>query len=505
VNGQFSVIGDSSNTQFALQNTAIPAGYDLLADDNLADVYFDNKTGSFRLDAGGGADQVEVLLTNSNSGLTSLTLAGGTGNDRFGTLANPIQPLPTLPILIDGNDPVISPLIGNAAAGDELWLDVTALPGPVLIDTSTGVVLGSGGLQPVAYNSIEIMRLIDDGALLPGFEMGDVYLGLTNQSETIVVSKGPSSAGPGALAIRVNSAPIGTVSPTRRLTINAAGGVDRITVSSGALAGGNTLPALQGFDFYGGPGNDYLAGGAQHDRLFGGDDNDIIIGGLGNDFLDGGTGNDKMDGGAGDDVMLGDLGNDSMTGNTGNDVLYGGEGVDTLAGVAGDDRLYGGGGNDNMNGGLGNDLLDGGAGNDRLLGSSGLDVLIGGAGADNLNGGNEDDILLAGRLSVDLTAGGTTTESTLPADAYDQVLAAVLAAWSTRGLSTGRPFLSTTGVTTALGSTRLDFLHMLTQDNVADTLVGGSAADWIVLNTLGTTAARDKATLDGQDFLELDA
>ena len=38
----------------------------------------------------------------------------------------------------------------------------------------------------------------------------------------------------------------------------------------------------------------------------------------------------------------------------------------------------------------------------------------------------------------------------------------------------------------------------------ADSLIGGSAADWIVFNTLGSTATRDKATLDGQDFSQQD-
>jgi Ca2+-binding RTX toxin-like protein len=236
-------------------------------------------------------------------------------------------------------------------------------------------------------------------------------------------------------------------------------------------------------EFYGGAGNDYLAGGANDDLLDGGSGNDAMIGGTGHDVLLGQAGNDKMDGGAGDDQMYGGDDNDSMTGNTGNDLLFGGNGVDTLAGVAG------------------NDLLVGGLGNDRLGGGVGHDVLIGDGGADALNGESGDDLLLAGSLTVDLTGGGTTTGSTAPGDAYAQVLAEVLADWGAGGIA-ARSALQTTPTITALGSTLLDLGHIVSLDNAIDTLNGGTGADWLVYTILGAT--KDKVTLGAGDIGDID-
>jgi Ca2+-binding RTX toxin-like protein len=47
-----------------------------------------------------------------------------------------------------------------------------------------------------------------------------------------------------------------------------------------------------GISYFGGAGNDYIAGTQFADKIFGGNDNDILSGRGGNDTLEGGEGND---------------------------------------------------------------------------------------------------------------------------------------------------------------------------------------------------------------------
>ena len=247
-----------------------------------------------------------------------------------------------------------------------------------------------------------------------------------------------------------------------------------------------------GDDLDGGGGNDELHGGRGDDRIDGGDDSDVLFGGLGNDVIverrfgvreqffggpgndvvAGGRGNDELHGGTGDDVLLGGTSNDRLYGGPGDDTLYGGpgrdsfdcgpgqdtvyrmrgsrpgrdafireaagcervitgdpssrfalndirgrNGPDNLAGTPGRDLLQGKGGADRMFGGAGDDelegdgaslqgddLLMGGSGSDRLAGRSGDDRIYGDArsatagppGNDELTGGSGRDLLVGG-------------------------------------------------------------------------------------------------------------
>jgi autotransporter-associated beta strand protein len=237
---------------------------------------------------------------------------------------------------------------------------------------------------------------------------GSIYVGGTQGSDRIIVS--PASGG--GVMIRYNNTNYGPLSVSDKVVVFGNGSNDTITVS-----GRFDIPV----EFYGGEGNDYLAGGNGDDILDGGPGDDRLLGGNGNDILLGGAGNDRLSGGNGDDLMYGDSsvnltvprefdelvlvlpppnqqGRDIIAGDNGNDIAYGEGGNDTITGGNDDDLIRGGDGNDRLDGGNGNDFLLGEGGADLLYGRSGNDILIGGGGLDSLYGGNEDDLLFGGDL-----------------------------------------------------------------------------------------------------------
>lgn len=116
-----------------------------------------------------------------------------------------------------------------------------------------------------------------------------------------------------------------------------------------------------------------IEGTDEDDYLEAGDGFNIFYGGEGNDTLAGGKDMDFMYGGDGDDLLLGRNGVNVLFGGNGNDTIYDGDDGSYLSGGDGDDFLYGGGGSD---------VLDGGAGNDYLQGDHGGDTYIFGRGYD---------------------------------------------------------------------------------------------------------------------------
>jgi Ca2+-binding RTX toxin-like protein/pimeloyl-ACP methyl ester carboxylesterase len=110
-------------------------------------------------------------------------------------------------------------------------------------------------------------------------------------------------------------------------------------------------------------------------------------------------------------VVHGTAGDDVMTGlNSKNNVLYGHDGNDTLNGGNWTNNiLYGGNGNDVLNGAGAIDTLYGDAGDDVLNGFSGNDTLHGGDGNDTLDGGIGVDILYGGAGDDYLTSSGGST------------------------------------------------------------------------------------------------
>jgi autotransporter-associated beta strand protein len=270
------------------------------------------------------------------------------------------------------------------------------------VDTFT-YQLFDGEFTTTATVTLTVARYVVDG--------DDLYVGGTDRSDRIIVSSDGS--------IRFNNAPLPIAWPGGRLVVYGNGGNDTISTSSVRFP----------VEFYGGAGNDYLAGGTSDDILDGGDGNDRLLGGSGDDILLGGSGDDRISGGSGDDYAFGDHmvdpavqelfvfslnngadevelpirvgdrpGRDTINGDNDNDTLDGGPNNDRLTGGNGDDLIRGGDGNDRLDGGNGDDFLLGEGGADLLYGRSGNDILLGGGGLDSLYGGNEDDLLFGGDL-----------------------------------------------------------------------------------------------------------
>jgi uncharacterized protein (TIGR03118 family) len=125
----------------------------------------------------------------------------------------------------------------------------------------------------------------------------------------------------------------------------------------------------------------------------------------------------------------------------------------------------GGAGNDILFGGGGNNILIGGTGNDQLIGGTGRDILIGGDGMDKLFGNGNDDILIGGSTAY---------------DADSASLLQILGVWTGTGSYATRiaALKAGTGGVPALNTTTV------TDDGVADLLVGGNGLDWFFGSTM---------------------
>jgi Ca2+-binding RTX toxin-like protein len=213
------------------------------------------------------------------------------------------------------------------------------------------------------------------------------------------------------------------------------------------LANGTQIVGFEELEFFGGAGNDTVAGGARADSLDGGLGNDVLAGGSGNDTLDGNEGADNASGGAGNDTFhdddeWGQGQRDVYAGGDNDDTFYDGYGSDVLSGDGGTDLFYMSRflkadefKADSVNGGAGwdavsytdakssvyVDLLTQGtatqanagaargdtfAGIEELEGSEHDDVLLGDNLGNWLSGGGEDD-RIEGRGGNDTIAGGT--------------------------------------------------------------------------------------------------
>jgi Ca2+-binding RTX toxin-like protein len=136
--------------------------------------------------------------------------------------------------------------------------------------------------------------------------------------------------------------------------------------------------------------------GSDDDIIEAGAGDDTVVAGDGNDSVFADEGADEVDAGAGDDTVFGGDGADTISGGADDDSLIGQAGADSISGDTGDDFIEGGADNDTLEGGIGNDTLDGGADNDSLDGGAGADSLLGNFGDDTLNGGEGADTLEGG-------------------------------------------------------------------------------------------------------------
>ncbi|MCF6444590.1 hypothetical protein [Nereida sp. MMG025] len=157
-------------------------------------------------------------------------------------------------------------------------------------------------------------------------------------------------------------------------------------LNTGAAAG-DTYQSIEGV--IGTNGDDWIEGDAGSNQLEGGAGNDTLLGGQGSDLLLGG---------AGDDFVFDSLGGGNLVGGSGNDVLWNISGRANLVDNASDgeeetlnDRLLGGYGDDTLSGGAGDDILVGDFG---AIHFAGDDTLIGGTGDDLLEGGDGYDVFV---------------------------------------------------------------------------------------------------------------
>jgi Ca2+-binding RTX toxin-like protein len=252
-------------------------------------------------------------------------------------------------------------------------------------------------------------------------------------------------------------------------------------------------------------GDDFLDGGCEdvRDELYGDDGTDLprgVVSVGGKDEIRGRGGDDLLDGGLLGDVILGGDGNDTIRGGTtGLNRLEGNAGTDRIDGGAGTDFAYGHDGEDTIRGFAGGDLLFGGADPDDLDGGDGADLLVPGSGGDTKGdkaaGGAGDDTIVV----IDVTRGGefAVVPTGTAKDLYDG------------GAGTDTLLLDADLASVALNDTTLlayrfddavgfeiAILAGGASDNVIlagtfsgrtvirgrggrDTLVGGTAADWI--------------------------
>ncbi len=307
---------------------------------------------------------------------TSITLTGGSGNDRLEGLLGADHLVGG-----EGNDclwGVSGSLLEQPAQlqqGD--WLE-----GGAGIDLLCG-----GGGEDMLYggDDTDILAGMLGKDLLMGERGNDLVVGCTGDD---VVSGGAGDdllVGDGNLtiqAISLNSDPYS-------LSFVYADGY--LTGMQSAEMELDLSFAEDGADrLFGGIGNDCLIGGLGDDLLSGDDDNDILWGD--NDATSSSGGADILYGGHGDDILYGAGGSDLLDGGNGADTLSGGEGSDLLYGDGGDDILWG----DNPEqGGTGNDILYGGAGNDQLFGGLGDDLYVfsAGDGTDCIEDANGQNII----------------------------------------------------------------------------------------------------------------
>lgn len=456
-------------------------------------------------------DQFRIEFTAMTAVLNA-TFRGYDGIDLFGGMppfpGPPAQPIPDLKpsvktsIFIFGGNPGPSlpyALYGNDPNGDRLYIDMSAVNAPVVVDTVGGVAKSINPVpshKPVSFKEIEFIQLRDNvivggvptpGTVVPGVIRGDLYFRGTSGIDKVDFQHGSivNAFDPTEVQILLGTARNGPYYPTHRIVAYGRQGDDQITIN-GSL---NSNPNLQGADLYGETGNDYLAGNLRNDSFYGGDGNDKLLLDGGDNYGDGGAGNDSISGGAGKDVIYGCAGLDSLFGGGGDDTIYGGADRDLIQGADGNDIIRGEAGDDSLSGGNGSDVLIAGDGNDTLNGEAGRDFLIGGNGADTLYGGADDDIVVAGRTSYD--AAGM---------ANDQAVLAIMAEWNSGSTVAVRRTNIRAGVGSPLAWLEFNAGPMknVFDDSPAakDTInTANPGQDWIMAGNGNGTTTKDKVSV----------
>ncbi|HET8953809.1 MAG TPA: calcium-binding protein [Solirubrobacteraceae bacterium] len=355
--------------------------------------------------AGGGDDEITITTAN----LKSVTADGGAGDD----------------ILTGNND---NDTLSGGDGDDR-----------VIGARGADTMAGGAGNDVLVWNNGDGNDRMDGDGNADEVEVN----GAPTQGDTFTVQPNAAEAG----RVRFDRTNLGLFNlniSAERITINALGGDDVVSASSG-------LGALIAMTANGGPGADSLTGADGADLLNGGDDNDTLSGGAGNDRLVGDRGADTMNGrdgedttvwnnGDGSDVMNGEAGLDRVEVNGANTAetftlapngarakfdrtsagafsldIGSAESLDLRA-LAGDDTFTASPGTGALlavlaDAGAGNDTLTGAEETDTFLAGSGNDAVTGGAGPDVLDGQDGDDSLLARDTQGDLVRGGNGTDS----------------------------------------------------------------------------------------------
>jgi Ca2+-binding RTX toxin-like protein len=240
---------------------------------------------------------------------------------------------------------------------------------------------------------------------------------------------------------------------------------------------------------YGNGRDNILYGMAGDDRLEGKGGADSLFGGAGKDELQGGAGDNKLYGGAGDDFLTVYDGTDLLSGGAGFDVAvfggFPGSSENMVVNLTAQTVSGGDGEGDSISSiegvltGLGNDLLTGSSAGNWLIGNAGDDTITGLAGQDRLNG-------MSGADQIDGGAGNDTAEYQISAAGVSVNLATGAAIG---GDATGDVL---TSIENLLGST---FNDILTGDDLANVIEGGTGDDKIAGGAAGDTASYASATV----------
>lgn len=275
-------------------------------------------------------------------------------------------------------------------------------------------------------------------------------------ADSLTVNLGATAAGVTVALLDVNN--------EETITINSAGGANKITDLQASDATSLTITGSQSLDL-----NDNDVNGATNlatitSSAFTGaalaiNSNQSTV----NLTFTGGSSAENIESGSGNDTLSGGDGNDTLNANDGT--------TNSISGGAGDDILQGG---------TGNDTISGGDGNDQITSESGVDSLTGGAG-------NDTFVFAAGELtSTDVVDGGDGTDQltiTLSANATPAVT----------NVEVIRATIDTTSVTlTATSATTLTKLQMIdaADDSVLATGVSGLASG-VEVELISTDAADD--------------
>lgn len=334
--GELQILTDANETVLVRENPAIPGRVDVqigtsttaaTTAPSLPSVSTASVT-SIVLITGSGDNTIDLsgVLASAFTGLTSINVQGGNGNDV-------IIGSPDLAMTVqgqDGDDSITGGTADDTIFGGDGNDTISGQAGNDSIDAGDGddVVTGDDGDDTI---------LADDG------------------NDTVSGNVGNDSilGGDGLDSLSGNE------------------GLDTVNGNSGA----DTISGDDGADFLlGGGGDDLISGGLEGDTIIGNSGADTLSGDDGDDFVDGGNSNDSIDGNEGDDTLNGMAGNDTLDGGGGNDTILGGDGADLALGdgpdvnivTFGNDVIRGQGGNDTLRGTLGADTIEGGDGDDEI-------------------------------------------------------------------------------------------------------------------------------------------